>query len=66
MNAIACGAVDTDMNACFSEEERKALTDEIPAGRMAKPQEVAEALLSILHAGEYLTGQVIRLDGGWI
>ena len=66
VNAIACGAVDTDMNACFSEEERKALTDEIPAGRMAKPQEVAEALLSILHAGEYLTGQVIRLDGGWI
>lgn len=66
VNAIACGAVDTDMNACFTPEELQALSEEIPAGRMAKPEEVAAALCSILDAGEYLTGQIIRLDGGWI
>lgn len=66
VNAIACGAVDTQMNDCFTKEELQALAEEIPAGRMAAPEEVARAVSRILDAGEYLTGQVIRLDGGWI
>lgn len=41
VNAIACGVIDTDMNRCFSEEERSALIEEIPAGRMGSPEEVA-------------------------
>ena len=43
VNAIACGCIDTQMNACFSEEERATLTDEIPAGRFGMPEEVASA-----------------------
>ena len=66
VNAIACGVIDTEMNKCFSEEELTALRDEIPSDRSGQPEEVAQMVLSILHAPEYLTGQVIALDGGWI
>lgn len=65
VNAIACGAIDTDMNRCFSAEELDALAQEIPAGRMGTPEEVAELTLLLCSAPAYLTGQVITLDGGW-
>lgn len=65
VNAIACGVIDTDMNRCFSEEERSALREEIPADRFGQPSEVAELLLSVVNAPTYLTGQVITLDGAW-
>lgn len=66
VNALALGAVDTAMNAWLAPDERAALEEEIPAGRFASPKEAAEAAWSILSAGPYLTGQVIRVDGGWI
>ena len=66
VNAIACGAIDTEMNAFLSEEDRQALTDEIPAGRFGQPEEVAELVLDLSEKHSYLTGQIIRLDGGWI
>lgn len=66
VNAIACGVIDTDMNRCFSKEEREELITEIPAGRMGRPEEVAELALSIASGHDYLNGQIITLDGGWI
>lgn len=66
VNAIACGVIDTDMNRCFSEEEREDLIAEIPAERMGRPEEVAELALSIASGHAYLNGQIITLDGGWI
>jgi 3-oxoacyl-[acyl-carrier protein] reductase len=66
VNAIACGAIDTEMNAFLSEEDRQALTDEIPAGRFGQPEEVAEMAYALAEKHPYLTGQIIRLDGGWI
>lgn len=65
VNAIACGFIDTDMNKCFSEEERNTLADEIPAGRFADPKEVAELVFTIATGNNYLNAQVITLDGGW-
>ena len=65
VNAIACGVIDTDMNHCFSEEELAGLKDEIPADRIGQSMEVAQMVLSLLQAPDYLTGQVIALDGGW-
>lgn len=65
VNAIACGCIDTQMNACFSEEEKAALEEEIPAGRFAKPEEVAALVLDLAEKHNYLTGQIITLDGGW-
>lgn len=65
VNAIACGCIDTQMNQCFSEEERQALIEEIPAGRFGTPEEVAALVYSLANEHNYLTGQVITLDGGW-
>ncbi|MCH5274171.1 MAG: SDR family oxidoreductase [Lachnospiraceae bacterium] len=66
VNALACGVIDTDMNHCFSEEERAALREEIPANRFASPEEAAKALLLLSQMPAYLTGQVIRFDGGFL
>lgn len=65
VNAIACGCINTQMNACFSDEEKAALAEEIPIGRFAKPEEVAELVLDLAEKHSYLTGQIITLDGGW-
>lgn len=65
VNAVACGCIDTQMNACFSEEDRAALAEEIPAGRFGTPKEVADLVLDLAQKHNYLTGQVITLDGGW-
>ena len=51
---------------CFSEEERDALAEEIPAGRFATPEEAASILLRLANADSYLTGQVICYDGGYL
>ena len=66
VNAIACGCVDTSMNSCFTEEDKLALAEEIPAGRFAHPTDVAQLVSSLITANDYLTSQVITLDGGWI
>ncbi len=66
VNAVAFGIIDTDMNGCFSEEEKRALAEEIPADRMGSAKEAAVMILKILESPSYLTGQVITMDGGWI
>jgi len=66
VNAIAFGVIDTDMNRSFSEDERAALAEEIPACRFAAPEEAAEEIFRLSQASPYLTGQIIRFDGGWI
>ena len=65
VNAIACGVVDTDMNAVFSTEDMDELKKEIPADRIGTPEEVAKLVSLVLKAPLYMTGQVITLDGGW-
>ena len=66
VNAIAFGAIDTDMNAWLSEEEKSELEESIPYGRMATVEEAADFLLLLSKAPLYLTAQVIPFDGGWI
>lgn len=65
VNAIACGCIDTAMNQCFSSEERQALEEEIPAGRFGTPKEVASLAYILASDCNYMTGQIITLDGGW-
>ena len=65
VNAIACGTIDTSMNACFSAVERADLESEIPCGRDGTPVETAELAYAIVSQSPYLTGQIITLDGGW-
>ena len=66
VNAVACGAIDTEMNQWLEEEELISLVDEIPAGRLGRAEEVADLVYHLSYKDSYLTGQVIGLDGGWI
>ena len=66
VNAVACGVIDTDMNACFSDEERVELEESIPCGRFGRPDEVADVVWKLIDAPDYLTGQVVTIDGGFI
>ena len=62
-NAIAPGFIKTDMTAAFSEENQ--LVGSIPLGRMGLPEEVASLALFLASPGsDYITGEVIRIDGG--
>lgn len=65
VNAIACGLIDTDMNRGFSLEDLELLRAEIPTDRIGQPEEVARLALSLLTAPDYLTGQIVTMDGGW-
>ena len=66
VNAIACGAIDTEMNHFLSDDELLSLIDEIPMNRLGKAEEVADLAYHLTYKSSYLTGQVIALDGGWI
>ena len=65
VNAIAPGAIDTDMNAWLEDEERRALEDEIPAGRLGTAAEVAALVCQLAAAPAYFTGNILTLSGGW-
>ena len=66
VNAVACGAIDTEMNGHLSDDDKAELAEEIPAGRFGSPREVAKLVKSLSGMNSYLTGQIITLDGGWI
>ena len=65
VNAVACGLIDTDMNSRLSDEELADVVSDIPADRIGKPAEVASVILSLAESTNYLTGQVIKVDGAW-
>ncbi|CAM2970843.1 SDR family oxidoreductase [Hathewaya histolytica] len=67
VNAISPGVIETSMNSWLSDEEREELVSEIPMMRMGKPEEIAN--LAVFLASEqcnYMTGQILRVDGGFI
>ena len=65
VNAIACGVIDTSMNHCLSPEDVKELIADIPADRLGQPSEIAEIALQLVNTPDYMTGQIITVDGGW-
>ncbi len=66
VNALACGVIDTAMNSQLNPEERSELEEEIPIGRYGSPEEVADMVWNLVNAPAYLTGQIIRFDGGYL
>lgn len=66
VNAIACGVINTDMNNMLNQSELESLIDEIPANRLGQAEEVAHLAYQLTEKNDYLTGQIITLDGGWI
>jgi len=66
VNALACGLIDTRMNAHLSSDDLDAVIEEIPAGRIGTTDDVAAAAVALTKTTPYLTGQIINIDGGWI
>lgn len=66
VNAVSCGIIDTDMNSVFTPEEKKEMTNDIPAGRLGTPEEIADMIYSLSLQSPYLTGQIITACGGLI
>ena len=65
VNALAPGMVDTRMNTHLSETETAEIRDQIPAGYIVSPDEVAQAVLRLLEMPDYFTGNIVKIDGGW-
>ena len=65
VNAVAPGYVDTDMTKVLSDEVKNEIMKAIPAGRMGKVQDISNTVLFLAsEEAEYITGQVISVDGG--
>lgn len=64
VNSISPGFIDTDMNKVFEKDELEAIFEEIPMGRAGSPSEVAKLIYKIA-TSDYITGQIITIDGGW-
>ncbi|MEN8076539.1 glucose 1-dehydrogenase [Clostridioides difficile] len=65
VNAVAPGVINTDMNNFLTIEEKQDLIDEIPMNRFGDSNEIAKAVLFLCKDDcKYLTGQIIRIDGG--
>ncbi|MCI0766090.1 SDR family oxidoreductase [Bacillus sp. TL12] len=66
VNAVAPGAIETEMLSVFSEEDKQGIAEEIPIGRIGFPEEVAKTVSFLVSPGSsYITGQIIGVNGGW-
>jgi len=65
VNAIACGLVDTAMNANLTAEDKAAFLEDVPLSRIGTPEEIAEtAFFLASDAASYINAQIIIADGG--
>jgi 3-oxoacyl-[acyl-carrier protein] reductase len=64
-NVVAPGYVETELTGSLSEEIKDQIRDQVPAGRFAEPEEVAEVVAFLAGEGAgYITGQTVAVDGG--
>lgn len=67
VNVVTPGVIDTDMNAQLTDDDRAALADETPLGRIGAAEEVAKTILFLCGEGaSFITGQVLGVSGGLV
>jgi 3-oxoacyl-[acyl-carrier protein] reductase len=67
VNAIAPGFIQTAMTDKLSQEQKDAITKQIPLASLGQPEDVADAVLFFASpAARYVTGQVLAVDGGMV
>ena len=67
VNAIAPGFIETDMTAVLDEKVRGSIIDRIPMNRFGSPEDIANtAIFLALESTNYMTGQVLTIDGGMV
>lgn len=67
VNAIAPGVIQTAMLGEVKEEVKAEYLKQIPAGRLGKPEDIANAVLFLSsEESSYITGQVLPVTGGWV
>lgn len=66
VNALACGAIDTQMNACLRDTDLQQLCEDIPACRLGRAEEIAQMVTHLYESPTYLTGDIIKIDGGYL
>jgi 3-oxoacyl-[acyl-carrier protein] reductase len=64
VNSVAPGFIDTAMTAELTDEVRQGIAQNIPLGRMGRPEEVADVVAFLACRGTYVTGSVIHVNGG--
>jgi 3-oxoacyl-(acyl-carrier-protein) reductase len=64
VNCVAPGYTETDMVAGVPEQAMEKVLARIPMGRLAQPEEIAQAVFFLIAYGDYITGQVIAVNGG--
>lgn len=64
VNSVAPGFIETEMTAGLPDEVKGKILDQIPLGRMGRPEEVAEVVAFLAEAASYVTGSVIHVNGG--
>ncbi len=67
VNAVTPGFIETEMTAVLNEKQREALLNNIPLKRMGQSQDVAKLVKFLCsNNADYITGQVISVDGGMV
>ena len=64
VNCVSPGVIDTTMNARLTAEDMEALREEIPLGRIGKPEDVANAVTGLIES-EYVNGADVPVNGGF-
>lgn len=65
VNCVAPGFIQTDMTAGLTDEQQKALLNQIPLGTLGKPEDIAAAVAYLASSGAaYVTGQELHVNGG--
>ena len=66
VNVVSPGVIETDMLSGYSKAELDALKEEIPLSRLGTPDDVADAVMCFADGLDYVTGEVLRVNGGFI